>query len=681
MYLRYREPTWDATDVADAASGRGTNGNGHRRRGDLSTGSAHAAARLREPARVFPTIELNGVKLHAVTEAQVVQHILSELAARRGGVVVTPNLDHLRRYLHDLSFGALITEADLVVADGMPLVWASRLQGTPLPERVPGSNLISSLSSAAGQQGRSVFLLGGDPGTAAGAALALKARYPHAIIAGTHFPPFGFEKDAAQRSAMIQALSDGNPDIVYVALGSPKQEKLIAQLRDVLPNAWWIGVGNSFSFLAGNVKRAPVWMQKSGLEWTHRLMQEPRRLFRRYLIVGVPFAASLLGRATVRGIPTRIRRLRHGRAAAADLSTLAPLGQLPPRPTPEQLLEAEAVLAARAPIAEAAPAPAPLLGPTVIVPSRPPVISRLRGLVLLGGAVRASELTAATQRPILDLPVDEHGSILNHWLRHATEVARWASVEKLLVRIKVNQNAAEPQSADPKYFGQLRVERDLSDFRGTGGVLHDLSADYDDDDLLLVAPAAQVLLDPLMSIAEALARTGGDVSVVAHDDGTPSGMMLLKCKTLRLIAPRGFVDMKEQALPLIASQYDVRVMRRRRPTGLPVRSLADYIGALRLHHRATSGRVQAGDPLAEDWGPTFSLIESSATVDHSARVHDSVVLSGARVEPGAVVVRSVVCPGAVVGRDRTAVDRIVLASGGDRRTHAARRATALAGAR
>jgi N-acetylglucosaminyldiphosphoundecaprenol N-acetyl-beta-D-mannosaminyltransferase len=686
MYLRYREPTWEAPDVADATSGRGpANTNGHRRRHDAIGSGPHVPARVREPARAFPTIELNGVKLHAVTEAQVVKHILGELAAVRGGVVVTPNLDHLRRYLHDLRFGALITEADLVVADGMPLVWASRLQGTPLPERVPGSNLISSLSSAAGLQGRSVFLLGGDPGTAAGAAAALLRKYPHCRIAGTHFPPFGFEKDNAQKAAMIQALSDTNPDIVYVALGSPKQEELIDHLRGVLPNAWWIGVGNSFSFLAGNVKRAPVWMQKSGLEWTHRLMQEPRRLFRRYLIVGVPFAASLLGRAAVRGIPTRVRRYRSGRGAA-DLTSLAPLGQLPPRLTPEQLLEAEAAIIARAAIAEPlAAAPVPV-GPTIIVPSRPPLVSCLRGLVLLGGAVRASELSTATQRPVLDLPLDEHGSILNHWLRHAGEVARWASLEQLPVRIKVNQNAAEPRSGDPRYFGSFRVERDLSDFRGTGGVLHDMAGEYEDDDLLLVANAAQVLLDPLTSIADALAKTGGDVAVVAHDDGTPSGMMLLKCKTLRLIPPRGFVDMKEQALPLIASQYDVRVMRRRRPTGLPVRSLGDYIGALRLHHREKTGRAQAGDPLAEDWGPTFSLIESGATVDHSARVHDSVVLSGARVEPGAVLVRSVIASGAFIGRDRTAVDRIVSGVGRDggrlRPTPPARRATAaLAAAR
>ena len=646
MYLRYREPTWDATDLSGAAPSRGPSGsNGNRRRKD-SGPNGFGTPRARETAKVFPTVELNGVKLHAVNEAEVIEHILSEIQSGRGGVVVTPNLDHLRRYLHDLSFGALIAEADLVIADGMPLVWASRLQGTPLPERIPGSTLISTLSAAAGQHGRSIFLLGGDLGTADGAAAALKTKYPSCIIKGTHFPPFGFMENQSQMSAVIQALSDASPDIVYVALGSPKQEKLIAKLRFVLPNAWWIGVGNSFSFLAGHVRRAPVWMQKSGLEWVHRLCQEPRRLFRRYLIVGVPFAASLLGWATVRGIPNRVRRWR-------GVEVKQPiLAQLPPRKTPEELVAAEASLRRPSSLASAAAIAA--------TPCEPSAITRLRGLVLLGGSVRSSEMASATRRSILDLPLDRNGSIFNHWLDHASGVARWASIEKLPVRVKVTQNAYEPHSADVRHYGNFRVERDLSDFRGTGGVLHDLAGEYEDDDLLLVANAAQVLLDPLAALTEALYRKGGDVAVVAHEDGTPSGMMLLKAKTLRLIPRHGFVDMKEQALPLIAQRHDVRVLRCRRPTGLPVRSLADYIQAMRYHHRPRTGRPQAHDPLAEDWGPTFSFIEIGATVDHSARIHDSVVLAGAKVEPGAVVVRSIVCPEGTVGRDRSAVDQLVI---------------------
>jgi hypothetical protein len=138
--------------------------------------------------------------------------------------------------------------------------------------------------------------------------------------------------------------------------------------------------------------------------------------------------------------------------------------------------------------------------------------------------------------------------------------------------------------------------------------------------------------------------------------------MLVTCKALRLIPSTGFVDMKEQVLPVIASRFDVRVMRRRRPTGLPVRSLEDYVQALRFHHRRRADRPVSSDPLAEDFAPAFSLVETGAQVDDAARVHDSVVLSGGVVEPGAVLVRCLVCPGAVVRRDRTVVDQFVTAA-------------------
>jgi N-acetylglucosaminyldiphosphoundecaprenol N-acetyl-beta-D-mannosaminyltransferase len=653
MYLRYREPVWDSADSTDAGTRRLQNGGGPRRRRESPAGS-RVPGRVSDSSKSLPAIELNGVKLHAVTETQVINHILDALDEGRGGVVVTPNLDHLRRYCRDLTFGALIAEADLIVADGMPLVWASRLQGTPLPERVPGSTLISTLSAAAGQRKRSVFLLGGDAGTADLAAATLRQKYPQCVIAGTHFPPFGFQDNPKEMSAIIQKLSDSKPDIVYVALGSPKQEKLIARLRSILPNAWWVGVGNSFSFLAGRVKRAPVWMQRIGMEWVHRLCQEPKRLFKRYLVVGVPFAASLLTRSTLRGAGNRVRRLRPGKQPAYRLATPEP--QVPA--IAKTLMQAVPQAPTTAPIGLR---PSRADAPTVLTPSimPPRALSGLRAMVLLGGAVRATQLSSGTRRSLLDLPLDDKGTILSHWLGHAQDVSQWAGLSRLPVRVMVNQNAPDPLSADAGHYSEFRVERDLSDFRGTGGVLHDLAAHYDDDDLILVANAAQVLLDPLPSIAAELHARKADVAVVSHEDGTPSGLMLVSCRALRLIPSRGFVDMKEQALPLIAAAYDVRVLHRRRPTGLPVRSLGDYIQALRFHHRHKSGRHSENDPLAEDWSPTFSLVESGAHVDASARLHDSVVLRGGRVEPGAVVVRSVVCGDATVARDRTAVDRLV----------------------
>ncbi|MEM4408926.1 MAG: WecB/TagA/CpsF family glycosyltransferase [Candidatus Caldarchaeum sp.] len=250
------------------------------------------------------TVNLAGVPFARLTEHETIQYILNSLSKGCGGWVITPNVDILRRLLRDADFRELCRGASLFLADGMPLVWASRLQGTPLPERVAGSTLVSSLTHSASLQGFSVFLLGGDPGTAEEALRTLKSRSPNLQVAGTYCPPYGFEKDPNELKKIKEALLCTKPDIVYVALGSPKQEKLIAEMRPLLPHAWWLGVGISFSFLAGKVKRAPLWMQKIGLEWLHRLSQEPRRLARRYLIDDLPFALWLLGTA----LATRLHR-------------------------------------------------------------------------------------------------------------------------------------------------------------------------------------------------------------------------------------------------------------------------------------------------------------------------------------------------------------------------------------
>ncbi|MEO1716155.1 MAG: WecB/TagA/CpsF family glycosyltransferase [Planctomycetota bacterium] len=242
----------------------------------------------------LPTITLAGQRIHAVTMQQTLDAIAADAKHKLGGWVVTPNLDILHKLVHDESFRDLVAPASLFLPDGKPLIWASKLQRTPLPERVAGSDLISTLSERAASEGLSIFLLGGDPGAADEAADVLHTRHPDLTILGTECPPFGFENDAEYMTNLETKLTQANPDIVFVALGCPKQEKLITRLRPLLPNAWFLGVGISFSFLAGRVNRAPVWMQRTGLEWLHRLAQEPGRLARRYLVIGIPFAIRLL---------------------------------------------------------------------------------------------------------------------------------------------------------------------------------------------------------------------------------------------------------------------------------------------------------------------------------------------------------------------------------------------------
>jgi N-acetylglucosaminyldiphosphoundecaprenol N-acetyl-beta-D-mannosaminyltransferase len=251
-------------------------------------------------------VVVGGVAFDPLTEAQAVEHIVDAAALGRGGWVITANLDHARRARVDAEYRRMLDEADLVVADGTPLIWASRVQGTPLPERVAGSSMVEPLARRAAEAGLSIYLLGATPGTAQAAGELLVSRYPGLTIAGVNCPPMGFDQDPEAMDALRQELVEKRPDLVYVALGSPKQERLIGALRAGLPGAWWLGIGISLSFLTGEVQRAPLWLQRIGLEWLHRLVQEPRRLAKRYLVHGLPFACRLAvgaawGRVSGRG--------------------------------------------------------------------------------------------------------------------------------------------------------------------------------------------------------------------------------------------------------------------------------------------------------------------------------------------------------------------------------------------
>jgi N-acetylglucosaminyldiphosphoundecaprenol N-acetyl-beta-D-mannosaminyltransferase len=265
---------------------------------EMRGGSTKETKQRQDDARSGPlaarAVRLMGLDFAAVSEGQTIEHVLTGVTAGRGGWVCPANLDVLRRWRESADVRALISGADLVVADGMPLIWAGELQGSPLPQRVAGSTLILSLSAAAAAAGASVFLLGGNPGTADGAARNLAARDPQLRVAGTLCPPRGFEQDAAWLDRIEKALRDTSPDIVFVGLGFPKQERLIVRLRERMPTTWFVSCGISFSFVAGEIQRAPVLVQRLGLEWFHRLVQEPERLFRRYLLQGVPFLTELL---------------------------------------------------------------------------------------------------------------------------------------------------------------------------------------------------------------------------------------------------------------------------------------------------------------------------------------------------------------------------------------------------
>jgi N-acetylglucosaminyldiphosphoundecaprenol N-acetyl-beta-D-mannosaminyltransferase len=254
-----------------------------------------------------------GVRIDCVTERQVIRCVISSILEGRGGWIVTPNVDHLRIISQRPDLLALLSKANLMVADGMPLIWASRLRGAPLPERVPGSGLILSLTSAAARAGASIFLLGGNPGDGEATAAVLKRLNKGLKVAGVLSPPLGFEKDPLQMTEIGNALHSARPDIVYSCFGFPKEQLVISALRDRLPSAWFLGLGGSLAIVSGRTRRAPRWMQSIGMEWLWRLGLEPRRLFQRYIVNDLPFAVRLLAGALVErwALYTRKGLLRH----------------------------------------------------------------------------------------------------------------------------------------------------------------------------------------------------------------------------------------------------------------------------------------------------------------------------------------------------------------------------------
>ncbi len=291
-----------------------------------------------------------------------------------------------------------------------------------------------------------------------------------------------------------------------------------------------------------------------------------------------------------------------------------------------------------------------------------PGLSALRAIVLLSGTVGNGGIAGAAKRPALTLPVDGTRRLLNCWLDEIQRLVDDDDVHGLPVRVLTNLHA-QAMGAMPADNGvQVRVETDPAELRGTAGLLRDAAEEYPDDAYILVANAAQLLTEPLTDAVRDLAETDADVSLYADDAGHPGTLMLIRCGCLRSIPAIGFVDLKEQALPTIAREHRVSVVRSKRPTSLPIRTPADYVNALRWHHggRGCHGAV---DAFAENWAPVFSIREGGADVHVSARLHDAVVLSGGRVQRGAVLVRSVVCAGGMVPARATVIDRVVTATG------------------
>jgi N-acetylglucosaminyldiphosphoundecaprenol N-acetyl-beta-D-mannosaminyltransferase len=233
-----------------------------------------------------------GCTVDAVTLDESVDRLMEWLAevhsAREQGntlpacrYVVTPNLDHAVMLSKPGPLRAAYREAALVIADGMPLIWASKILGRALPERVAGSDLGPALLAKA-PSGTKVFVLGASERSNRLAVEKIGETYPHVNVTGRLSPPVGFERSEEWSEKIVAAIAASEASLLIVGLGAPKQEVWIYRHRERLPGTVALCIGATIDFLAGTVSRAPVWAQKWGVEWVHRLMSDPRRLAKRY---------------------------------------------------------------------------------------------------------------------------------------------------------------------------------------------------------------------------------------------------------------------------------------------------------------------------------------------------------------------------------------------------------------
>ncbi len=223
------------------------------------------------------------IQIDNLTMAEALDAICCLIKQKKAAYVVTPNVDHLVTLERDSLFREIYANASLILADGKPLIWISKLFRKPIKEKISGSDLFPKLAEMSAKQGYRMFFLGAAEGVAVKAAENLTKRYAGLQIVGTYSPPLGFEEDEEQLQYILDMICDAAPDILIVALGTPKQEKFIYRFREQLNVPVALGLGASLDFAAGNIKRAPRWMSEHGLEWLYRACKEPKRLAGRYM--------------------------------------------------------------------------------------------------------------------------------------------------------------------------------------------------------------------------------------------------------------------------------------------------------------------------------------------------------------------------------------------------------------
>jgi N-acetylglucosaminyldiphosphoundecaprenol N-acetyl-beta-D-mannosaminyltransferase len=246
--------------------------------------------RLVNPA----TVHIGGVRFDAIDRREALETMVSFVEEGGPHLVSASNLDCVVQSQRDPIYREVINRSSLSLADGMGIVYASRLIGCPLPENVCGRLILVDFCRVAAERGYRVFLLGGGPGIAATAANALTAMFPALQIAGTFSPPFEFELSSDENEKCVRAVRAAAPDVLFVAFGAPRQEKWLSRKLSQLDVSLAMGVGYTLDLLAGQFPVPPNWMTSVGLEWAFRLCHDPVRLAKRYLWRDIGFVPILL---------------------------------------------------------------------------------------------------------------------------------------------------------------------------------------------------------------------------------------------------------------------------------------------------------------------------------------------------------------------------------------------------
>lgn len=253
-------------------------------------------------------VNLLGTLTDRIERSALPEWIERFVTSRQPHQIMTVNLHFIAIARKLPEFSRTIETADLVLCDGKPLQWAALIQGNPIPARITGMDLVLATAHLSAQHGYRIFFLGAEPGVADRAARCLEQLIPGVTIAGTYSPTVG-DFDEAEDRYMVEQIRAARPDALFVALGAPRQDEWIRDHLDELGIPVCAGIGGVFNFLAGETRRAPDWIQAAGMEWAYRLAQEPRRLWRRYLVDDLPLCFALLGQQAL----VRLQQFRNHR--------------------------------------------------------------------------------------------------------------------------------------------------------------------------------------------------------------------------------------------------------------------------------------------------------------------------------------------------------------------------------